>query len=419
MQSPSPWRTRTRVAAAALAIMLAAAACSSSNKTDGKKSGGSGQGGDIVVGGVQDGNYPGIDVGFKARIARFNNAGGLDGRKIKLVDVLKDSSSLSGNLSAVQTLVLKDKVFAVTPISSQTFSSSSAQLLSQRQIPFIGWGINPAMCSGDNAFPVLGCQASSQYQTLLLYKELAEALGRPAQGLKVAIIGIDNAGGKSGLDGVSAVTTRAGATLVYNKASIPQGGATDYSPYVQGLLAAKPDAIMLLNDFASGAALTGALRQAGYRGAIWNPTAYVPGVLSAQPQLAAALNGSLVVSQYPTQEEGASAVKQVQTDLKAISAPGDVTLGVSVGWWSAEEFIQQLQATAAKGEVTSANFIKTIHAGWAIKPLPGGISDVTFPDHQTKPVGCGGLMQSDAQGHYTVKVKYQCSPSDTIKLSGG
>jgi len=54
------------------------------------------------------------------------------------------------------------------------------------------------------------------------------------------------------------------------------GGATDYSPYVQGLLAVKPDVIALLTDFGPGAALTGALRQAGFRGGIWNPTAYVP-----------------------------------------------------------------------------------------------------------------------------------------------
>jgi ABC-type branched-subunit amino acid transport system substrate-binding protein len=422
---------KVRVAAAALAITLLAAACSSSKDKSGgdtgsagnsggsTSNGGSSGGGDIVVGGVQDGNFTGIDVGFKARIARFNNDGGLDGRKIKLLDVLKDGNSLSGNLTAVQTLVLKNKVFAVTPIASQTFSPSSAQLLNQRNIPFIGWGINPSMCIGDAAFPVMGCQASSQYQSLLLYKELADGVGKPAKGLKVAIVGIDNAGGKSGVDGLSAATKQAGADLVYNKASIPQGGATDYSPYVQGLLAANPDVVMLLTDFGPGAALTASLRQAGYKGGIWNPTAYVPGILDKQPQLAQALNGSLVVAQFPTQEEGAPAAKQVETDLKAINAPTEMTLGVSTGWWSAEEFIQELQATLAKGEVTSANFVKTIHAGWTIKPLVGGISDLTFPNHQDKPVGCGGLMQSDAKGAYVLKVKYQCSPSDTVKLTGG
>jgi len=116
----SPLSSRKlRVAVAALAIAMLAAACSSSKD---KSGGGGSSKGDIVVGGVQDGTATGIDVGFKARIARFNAAGGIDGRKIKLLDVLNDGGSLSGNLSAIQTLVLKDKVFAVTPISSRNFS---------------------------------------------------------------------------------------------------------------------------------------------------------------------------------------------------------------------------------------------------------------------------------------------------------
>jgi ABC-type branched-subunit amino acid transport system substrate-binding protein len=381
--------------------------------------GGKPSGNDIVVAGVQDGNYAGIDVGFKARIARFNNAGGLDGRKINLLEVAKDGSSLTQNFSTVQSLVLKDHVFAVTPVSSQGFSPSSATLLTQHNIPLIGWGISPTMCIGDNAFPVLGCQASSKYQTLELLDQLAAALGKQIQGLKLAIIGIDNAGGKSGLDGVAAAARSAKANVVYAKATIPQGGATDYAPYVQGLLGANADAIMLLPDFATGAALTGALRQAGYRGAVWNPTAYVPGVLSGQPQLAAALNGSFVVTQFPPQEQDSPAVKQIIADLKGIGAPSNLTLGVSVGWWSAEQFIQQLQATAAKGEVTSANFVKTIHAGWTIKPVDGGISGLSFPGSQVKPAGCGGLMTAQAKGTYSVAEKYACDPSTVVQVSDG
>jgi ABC-type branched-subunit amino acid transport system substrate-binding protein len=400
--------------AVAVAVLVLAAGCSSK-----AKSGSGSSKGDIVVGGVQDGTATGIDIGFKARIARFNNAGGLDGRKIKLLDVLKDGGSLTGDVTAVQTLVLKDKVFAVTPISSQTFSPASAQLLNQRHVPFIGWGVNPAMCVGDAAFPIVGCQGSSQYQSLAGIRQLAEGLGKPVRGLKVAMIGLDTAGSKAGMDGLKGAATRAGATVVFGQASIPPGGAADYSPYVQGLLAVNPDTIMLLTDFGPGAALTGALRQAGYGGGIWNPTAYVPGVLSAQPRLAAALNGSLVVAQFPTQEEGAPAAKQIQADLSAIKAPTHLTLGLSVGWWSAEEFIQQLQATAGNGDVTSANFVKTIHDGWTIKPLEGGITELTFPDDQITWPGCSGLMQSDAKGQYRVKVKYVCNPKDTVRVSGG
>src|SRR5882762_3686112 len=210
---PLSWG-KVRVAVAALAITLLAPACSSSKNTSG---GGGSSKGDIVVGGVQDGTATGIDVGFKARIARFNAAGGLNGRKIKLLDVLNDGGSLSGNLTAVQTLVLKDKVFAVTPISSRIFSPSSAQVLNQRNIPFIGWGVTPAMCSGDAAFPISGCQGSSKYQSLQWIRQLAQGLGRPVQQLKVAFIGLDTAASKAGLDGLKGTATQAGATVVFGQ----------------------------------------------------------------------------------------------------------------------------------------------------------------------------------------------------------
>jgi len=62
---------KVRVAVAALAITLLAAACSSSKDKsgggtgsagNGGSGGGSTGGGDIVVGGVQDGNFTGIDI---------------------------------------------------------------------------------------------------------------------------------------------------------------------------------------------------------------------------------------------------------------------------------------------------------------------------------------------------------------------
>src|ERR1039458_4547460 len=82
-----------------LVIALVTAACSSSSKSKatsttapGSASTGStaqaSSGGDIVVEGLaQLAFYPGVDTAFQARITRFNNAGGLNGRKIKFLGV--------------------------------------------------------------------------------------------------------------------------------------------------------------------------------------------------------------------------------------------------------------------------------------------------------------------------------------------
>jgi ABC-type branched-subunit amino acid transport system substrate-binding protein len=369
------------------------------------------------VGGLQDGNYAGIDTGFKARITRFNNQGGVAGRKIQFVGELNDADNPTTDLSNAQTLVLKDHVFAVAPVASEVLGSAGATLFAQNSTPYIGWGTGPAFCGTDWGFPVAGCEASTQYQSNANYIQAVSAVGKSAKGLKAAVIGTNNAGGKAGTEGVAAVVAKSGSVVTYAQASIPQDGTTDYTPYVQAIMAGNPGIVLLVVNFTTSVGITAALRQAGYTGAIWNPDAYVPGLLTSQPQLAEALNGSLVVAQFPPAEGKTAAVQQIQSDLAAIGAPTNYSLGEAIGWWSAEEFIQELQATAAKGAVTQANFEKVINAGWTIKPIAGGITDASFPTDHTKPGGCfGTLLVSSKQ--YVLKVPYSCDPSATISLGG-
>lgn len=374
--------------------------------------------GDIVVGGLQDGNFAGMDIGFKARITRFNAQGGLNGRKIQFLGVLNDGDSLSNDLSNAQTLVLKDHVFAVAPIADEVLNPASVQLFAQNTTPFIGWGLSPAWCSTDWGFPVVGCESTPDYQNTSAFTQAAQAIGKPVKGLRVAVIGTDNAGGKAGTVGIVAANKIIGAQVVYGQASVPQDGTTDYAPYVQAIMAGNPDMVELVVNFTAAVGLTAALRQAGYKGALWNPGAYVPGLFSAQPQLAQALSGSLVVANFPPAEDNSPAAQQVESDLKAIGAPTSFGLGEAAGWWSAEEFIQELQATAAKGPLTQQNFAKVINAGWTIKPLTGGITQLTFPRDHVKGTGCYGTLVADG-AHYVVKSAYVCTPADTVKVGTG
>jgi ABC-type branched-subunit amino acid transport system substrate-binding protein len=370
-----------------------------------------------VVGGLQDGNYAGIDTGFQARITRFNAQGGVDGRKIQFVGVLNDGDNPATDLSNAQTLVLKDHVFAVAPIASEVLGTPATTLFEQNSTPYIGWGITPSFCGNNWGFPVSGCEASEQYQSDANYLEAVAAIGKSAKGLKVAVIGTDNAGGKSGAEAVGAVVSKVGSDVVYDQAPVPQDGTTDYTPYVQAIMAGNPDMVMLVTSFTASAGLSAALRQAGYKGALWNPTAYVPGLFASQPQLAQALSGSLVVAQFPPAEDSTAATQQMESDLKAIGAPTSYSLAEAVGWWSAEELIQELQATAAKGPLTQANFAKVINAGWTIKPLAGGITDASFPVDHTKPAGCYGTL-AVVGSKYVQKEPFTCNAGATVSLGG-
>jgi branched-chain amino acid transport system substrate-binding protein len=82
-----------------------------------------------------------------ARFDAINKAGGIDGRKLELVTV-DDQSTVSGDLSAAQTLVQQKGVFAIIGYSSFLFGS--VKYLQQQGIPVIGtafdgpeWGMEP------------------------------------------------------------------------------------------------------------------------------------------------------------------------------------------------------------------------------------------------------------------------------------
>ena len=371
--------------------------------------------GPIVIGGLQDGNYAGIDTGFEARIARFNKQGGVDGRKIQFVGVLNDNDSLTTDLSNAQTLVLKDHVFAVAPVASEVLSPGATQLFTEDTTPYIGWGFSPAFCDNNWGFPLTGCESTPDYQSEWALDQTAQAIGKPVKDLRVAVIGTDNVGGQAGTEGIVALNKVAGADVVYGQSPVPQDGTTDYAPYVQAIMAGNPNLVQLVVGFQATVGITVALREAGYKGAIWNPDAYVPGLLSSEPQLAQALDGSLVVADYPPAEQGSAAALQMESDLKAIGASTTYSLGEAVGWWSGEELIQELQATAAKGPITQANFEKVINSGWTIKPLAGGISGLTFPLAHSRSTGCYGLLTVDG-AKYVLTSPYTCVPADTIKV---
>ena len=116
------------------------------------------------------------------------------------------------------------------------------------------------------------------------------------------------------------------------------------------------------------------MKAAGFKGALYSPgVTYSPSVLSAQPNVAAALDGEYDNVQFAVQElSDSAAVKQINTDLAAIGKPPDVTLGAVIGYWSADQFIAMLQATAAKGPVTPDTLQQTVNAGFTWTPQPAG-----------------------------------------------
>jgi ABC-type branched-subunit amino acid transport system substrate-binding protein len=95
-------------------------------------------------------NVPYVDGfdGVNAYFDKINKAGGVYGKKLKLVAQLDDQGAPSGNIRAVRSLVEEKKVFAVLPVMTNSFAGGS--YLASKNIPTFGINVDAGWC-GTNA----------------------------------------------------------------------------------------------------------------------------------------------------------------------------------------------------------------------------------------------------------------------------
>jgi ABC-type branched-subunit amino acid transport system substrate-binding protein len=351
----------------------------------------------IVVGG--DGDLAisaGVAQGFDAGIARFNESGGLDGRKIKFLGVLDDGFSPQTNLTNAQKLVEDDHVMAVAPMISETAGAASGTFLAQSHTPFIGWAVNAAFAAAPKwGLGIDGLQINPAIQALGAKKGIFDSPKRE----KVAFIAENVAGAVSANDALAAVAKLEGADVVYRDAPIAVIGTTSYAPYAQAIIASGANLAFEALDSADAIGLAAALKAEGFKGAIENGVTYYPGELGSQPNEAAALDHVYVADLFPADENDTKAVKQEEKDLEAVGQTPDLTSGVSVGYWSAIVFEQMLRATLKSvggdaAKVTGATLDRMVNSGFTYKdPIPGGIGTEYFPAAEKVPTGCSTLLQ--------------------------
>src|SRR5688572_169881 len=89
--------------------------------------------------------YPEGFDGAEAYFEKINKQGGVFGRKLKLVAKKSDQGQPSANIRAVRSLVEEDKVFAVLPIMTNSFTLGG-RYLAEKGIPSFGINVDPAWC---------------------------------------------------------------------------------------------------------------------------------------------------------------------------------------------------------------------------------------------------------------------------------
>lgn len=373
--------------------------------------------GPIVVGGVDAGfNFPGTATGFQARIARFNKAGGIDGRKIKFLGVTDDQDSPSSEQTDLQQLILDDHVFAVAPFADDIFATPS--ILSQNGTPMIGYGVSQAWCNNKWTISIIGCQQSTAgYETTSSIRQIIKASGKPAKDLKVAMEGYDSPPAVFVSKTLAEVWQKLGAKVVFNQNQVPLTGATNQTPFVQGMMSSGANIAFEVTGSAAAISLSAALKSAGYNGLVYNGASYVPSELKSQPSVAQALNGVYVTTLLPSGYDNTPAIKQEIKDLKAIGQPADIEIGTSIGYWSADLLIQLLQATKARGAaLTPANLAQTISKGVTVKPsMTGGNGPLSWPTVANQPMPCTSTVVG-AGTTYKLSQKFTCYPNTKVAL---
>jgi branched-chain amino acid transport system substrate-binding protein len=414
-------------------LVLVASACSSSKKssstattTGSATTSGSAattpaaSGSPIVVGGVgsiQAAGAAGMDTGFKARITRFNNAGGVNGHKIDFLGVQDDGAVPSKALSIVQSLVEQNHVAAVVPILSLGFNGSQFQFLGQNKVPGIGWAVTADWCQDPWALGNTGCLDGTGLKTTSTENliQYAQYKGIPISQIKLAVFGNAVPGSSATVNTHATAFKALGANIVYSQSPIPTS-VTDFTPYADQILASKPTLVISYTSVADSLGVFGAMKSAGYKGDIMNGTGEIPGLFQ-NAAIASVLNGAYSYSvDFPVQEEGTPVIKQEQSDLAAIGQPTTLDLGISVGWFSADFYIQALEAAAKAGlPLTGAGVDQAVNAGFTYSSPAGGPQGVAFPAAENVVLDCNSLVKVDsATKTYIVAGKYTCKPPASV-----
>ncbi|MFF9005592.1 ABC transporter substrate-binding protein [Streptomyces goshikiensis] len=347
------------------------------------------------------------DLGARARYLRANAEGGINGRTIDYIGAEDDGQDPGKNLAAARKLVQQDKVFAVAPMSSVTFSG--ADFLEQEKVPTFGWGTLPSFCGPQYIYGFNGCLVPSPGGTLnqTWPEGIGQVLGG-AKGKSVAIIANDSDAGKFGIRTFRQGFAGAGFEVAYAKASVPATAVpSDWSAYVKDILASDggeaPDAVVSVMQTPNNIGLFTALKRAGYRGLLSDPTDYDPALL-AKDTTRQALDGVHVLLQFEPFESANPRMDQFKADIKAASGGREVPLNMHMltGYMSADLFVSI--ALKAGKDLTVAHFQNAARSFSDTGTLVG---DRAEPKGQKESFGCGALVRLK-DGAYEVSVPFKC-----------
>jgi ABC-type branched-subunit amino acid transport system substrate-binding protein len=346
--------------------------------------------------------YGGADAGAKARFARANAEGGVNGRSIEYLGMRDDGGNPAADATAVTQLVTQDHVFAVVP--AVTPALASAGLVSAK-VPYVGWALSTGFCSTGLGFGFSGCQTppGDAVASGAWGAALAQLVGSSSPPKSALVLSEATDSGAFARRSLAADLAAAGFQVVSSDVTLPVPPVGDYDALAGKVMAANsghaPDVVVAVGSYSNVLLARTALAAAGFAGVFSDSLEY-------DPQLVASAKGAAVFLQTAPVESASStpAMQRLVDDVHKYAPAQTIDPSVIAGYLSADFFLQVL-AKQPKNP-TPASFARTA-AGYTYS-LSGVVGPTRFPAAQTQPIPCGSLVQSNGNA-YTVKVGYTCA----------
>jgi len=329
--------------------------------------------------------------GCKARIARANAKGGVNGRKIS-VEYVDDQSS-GANKTAAQDLVQNKHVFMV--INNSSFGFLTYQWLLDNNVPLIGGGYDGTYYGAPGNEKIIsasGNVVSAQGVTYDGMPKLMKKMGAT----KVAALayGVSASSTAAAVNLQKYAVPAAGLTAAYTNTTV-EFGSSDVGPLVLGIKNSGADAVYLPMVASSNIAVVQGLAQNGVKmKSTVLATGYGQAMLD-QPVSKTFGPEVLMATGFAPVELKTKATKQFQADLKKYAGfKGVPDYGVYTGYITCDLALVGLQN--AGNPPTRANFVPNLRklgsydqAGLACRPID--ISTTTYG--KASPISCGWYVQ--------------------------
>ena len=360
---------------------------------------------DVTAGGQTQ--FAGECDGAKARFARANRDGGVNGYKINYLGC-SDTGSVPATASQlVQKATTQDKVFAVIPFTSTALPGNPFQQSHTLAFGFgtdtnvyCGWNENQyafSVTSAESCTTALG-HGEAIFSSTGLAAYLEGAKVNPHT-VKVAFIGNQNPQNIAAVRAENVIAKTLGMKVVYSSTALPgptSPAPSDYTPYATAIVNSGANLVFnVAGTFGEYLGIAAALKANDYKG---NQVQFVitdNQALSIAP-IAKAFDGSYSLTAqvgsavFPSQSN-----TQITNDLKAIgsNAPPEA-LGTLTSYGAADMFLDALQHI--HGTLTTQKVANFINSGWTYPGYGNSVCPAIFPAAHVAASSCGTVVKVSA-----------------------